>query len=173
MVEKRRLFRWATAVLALLVLFNLPGGCTARIKGIFKDAVSPLNRFFVHTGQSLKVGADAVRGFGGMLEENNRLSEENFSFGQVSFYKDCPQKQDEKQITIIEVSKDCSNVNQELDLSRITRLSDNNDQFVIINDILCKNVSLGTYVSQKAYSDISIEDLSGEKFCMDWISKYP
>ncbi len=76
MVEKRSFFKWAAAVLALLLLFNLPGGCTARLKGIFKDAVSPVNRFFIQTAQSLKEGSDTVRGLGGMLEENSRLSEE-------------------------------------------------------------------------------------------------
>lgn len=76
MVVTRSFFKWVAAVLLLLLIFNLPGGCTARIKGIFKDAVSPVNRFFIKTARSLKEGADTVRGLGGMLEKNNRLSEE-------------------------------------------------------------------------------------------------
>lgn len=76
MVTKRSFFKWAMAVVTLLLLFNLPGGCTARIKGVFKDSTSPLQRFFIKTTHSLKEGADAIRGFGGMLEENSRLSEE-------------------------------------------------------------------------------------------------
>jgi rod shape-determining protein MreC len=76
MVEKKSFLKWATAVLALLLLFSLPDGCTARVKGIFKDATSPANRFFTQTVQSLKEGAAAIRGLGGMLEQNSRLSEE-------------------------------------------------------------------------------------------------
>ena len=76
MVIKKSFFKWVAAVIALLLLFNLPGGCTARFKGVFKDALSPFQRVFVKTVQSLKEGIDAVRGFGGMLEENSRLSEE-------------------------------------------------------------------------------------------------
>jgi rod shape-determining protein MreC len=76
MVLKKSFFKWAAAVIALVLLFSFPGGCTARFKGIFKDALSPLQRIFVQTVGSLKEGVDTVRGFGGLLEENSRLSEE-------------------------------------------------------------------------------------------------
>jgi len=76
MFVQRSFLKWAAAVTALLLLFNLPGGCTARIKGVFKDAFTPLQSIFVKTGQSLKEGVHTVRGFGGLLEENSRLSEE-------------------------------------------------------------------------------------------------
>lgn len=76
MVVVKSFFKWVAAAGILLLLFNLPGGCTARIKGIFKDATAPLNRLFITTARSLKEGADTVRGLGGMLAENSRLSEE-------------------------------------------------------------------------------------------------
>ncbi|MFA7257386.1 MAG: rod shape-determining protein MreC [Kiritimatiellales bacterium] len=76
MVVKKSFFKWVAAVIALMLLFNLPGGCTARIKGVFKDTLTPVQRIFIKTGQSLKEGVDAVRGFGGLLEKNSRLSEE-------------------------------------------------------------------------------------------------
>ncbi len=76
MFVQRSFFKWAAAVTALLLLFSLPGGCTARIKGIFKDTLTPLQRILIKTVQSLKEGVDTVRGFGGLLEENKRLSEE-------------------------------------------------------------------------------------------------
>lgn len=76
MAEKRRFLKWAAAMFALLLLFNLPAGCTARIKGLFRDLLTPLQRVLINSGKSLKEGVDAVRGFGGLLEENNRLSEE-------------------------------------------------------------------------------------------------
>ena len=76
MFVEKSFFKWVAAVAALLLLFNLPGGCTARIKGVFKDSITPLQRFLFKTSQSLKEGADAVRGFGGLMEKNSRLSEE-------------------------------------------------------------------------------------------------
>jgi rod shape-determining protein MreC len=76
MFVTRSFFKWVAAVIALVLLLNLPGGCTARVKGVFKDATSPFQHFLIKTAQSLKEGADAVRGFGGTLEQNSRLSEE-------------------------------------------------------------------------------------------------
>ncbi len=76
MLVQKSFFKWATAVTALVLLFNLPGGCTARFKGLFKDAITPLQGFSIKTMQSLKEGADSVRGFGGLMKENSRLSEE-------------------------------------------------------------------------------------------------
>jgi rod shape-determining protein MreC len=76
MVTKRRVFKWAAAGILLLLLFNLPGGCTARVKGFFGDVLAPFQHAVIKTVQSLKEGIDTVRGFGGLLEENSRLSEE-------------------------------------------------------------------------------------------------
>ncbi len=76
MFVQKNFLKWVAAGLALLLLFNLPGGCTARIKGIFKDPLTPLQKGFVKISQSLKEGIGAVRGLGGLLEENSRLSEE-------------------------------------------------------------------------------------------------
>jgi rod shape-determining protein MreC len=76
MFVQRSFFKWVVAVAALLLLFSLPGRCTARIKGIFKDTLTPLQRIFIKASQSLKEGVDTVRGFGGLFEENKRLSEE-------------------------------------------------------------------------------------------------
>jgi len=76
MFVERSFLKWVAAVTALLLLFSLPGGCTARIKGIFKDTLTPLQRIFIKTARSLKEGVNTVRGFGGLLEENKRLSEE-------------------------------------------------------------------------------------------------
>jgi rod shape-determining protein MreC len=76
MFVQRSFFKWVAAVIALLLLFNLPGGFTARFKGVFKDTITPIQQLLLKTTQSLKEGADTVRGFGGMMAENRRLSEE-------------------------------------------------------------------------------------------------
>jgi len=76
MFVKRSFLKWTAAVAALLLLFNLPGGCTARVKAVFTEPLTPLQRGFIKISRSLKEGVDAVRGLGGLLEENSRLSEE-------------------------------------------------------------------------------------------------
>ncbi|MDK2857825.1 MAG: rod shape-determining protein MreC [Verrucomicrobiota bacterium] len=76
MIGRKRFVRWIAAAVALLLLFSLPGGCTARIRGVFKDVITPLNTLVLKTGRSLKEGIDTVRGFGGLAEENSRLTEE-------------------------------------------------------------------------------------------------
>lgn len=76
MVVKKSVLKWAAAGGALLLLFCLPDGCTVRMKGLFKDAASPVQNGLVKTVHGLKEGLDAFRGLGGMLEENRRLSEE-------------------------------------------------------------------------------------------------
>ena len=76
MVGHRTIWKWVAAALALLLLFTLPGGCTARVKGVFKDILTPVQGFLLRSGRSLKAGADSVRGFGGLAEENRLLKEE-------------------------------------------------------------------------------------------------
>jgi rod shape-determining protein MreC len=76
MTEKKIVVRWAVAVALLLLLFSLPGGCTVRIKALFRDPLAPFQRAAVKTIRSLHEGFGAVRGFGGLVEKNSRLSEE-------------------------------------------------------------------------------------------------
>jgi len=76
MVEQRNSVRWAAAAVAVVLLFFLPDGCTARIKGVLKDTLTPIQYLFLKGGQRLKAGVDSVRGLGGLAEENHRLSEE-------------------------------------------------------------------------------------------------
>ena len=76
MGRQKSFVKWIAAAFVLLLLFSLPGRCTARIKGVFKNTVTPLQSVILKAGQSLKEGADTVRGFGGLAEENRRLSEE-------------------------------------------------------------------------------------------------
>ena len=76
MVEQKTVWKWAAAVLALLLILLLPDGCTVRVKGLFKNAVTPVQSALLKGTRSLKAGADTVRGFGGMAEENRRLKGE-------------------------------------------------------------------------------------------------
>ncbi|MGE4488576.1 MAG: rod shape-determining protein MreC [Kiritimatiellales bacterium] len=76
MAGQKTFIKWIAAAAVLLLLFNLPGGCSARIKGIFRNTTAPVQGFLLQSAQSLKAGIDTVRGFGGLAEENHRLTEE-------------------------------------------------------------------------------------------------
>lgn len=76
MVGQKTVLNWVAVACALLLLFLLPDGCTARVKGLFKNLITPLQSSLLQGGRSLKAGADSVRGFGGLAEENHRLYEE-------------------------------------------------------------------------------------------------
>ncbi len=76
MVWRKKIIKWIVAVLALLLLFCLPVTCTSRIKGSCRAIFAPLQKLVLQSGQSLKEGFNTVRGFGGLVEENHRLSEE-------------------------------------------------------------------------------------------------
>jgi len=76
MFREKTVWRWVAVAVALLLLFSLPGGCTARIKGVFKDILTPVQGFFLKGASNLKAGVDSVRGFGGLAEENRLLRQE-------------------------------------------------------------------------------------------------
>jgi len=76
MVEQKTVWKGVAAAVALLLLFSLPGGCTARIKGVFNNILTPVQAFFLRAGERLKAGGDSVRGFSGLAEEKRLLYEE-------------------------------------------------------------------------------------------------
>lgn len=76
MVEQKKVLRWVAAAVALLLILLLPDGCTVWVKGLFKNLITPIQSGLLKSGRSLKAGADSVRGFGGLAEENMRLREE-------------------------------------------------------------------------------------------------
>jgi rod shape-determining protein MreC len=76
MFERRTVLKWVAAVCVLALILLLPDGYTVRVKGFFRDWITPVQSGFLKAGRSLKAGADTVRGFGGMAEENRRLKGE-------------------------------------------------------------------------------------------------
>jgi rod shape-determining protein MreC len=75
MVGQRKFWKGAVAAIGLLVLLSLPNGCSIRAKGVFRDLLTPVQSVFLTIGSSLKAGADSVRGFGGLAEENRLLNQ--------------------------------------------------------------------------------------------------
>ena len=76
MFREKTVWRWGAAAMALLLLLSLPSGYTARVKGFFKDVLTPVQGFFLKGASNLKAGVDSVRGFGGLAEENRLLRQE-------------------------------------------------------------------------------------------------
>ncbi|HKL21072.1 MAG TPA: rod shape-determining protein MreC, partial [Tichowtungia sp.] len=76
MVEQKKIGKWVAAAAVLLLILLLPDGVTRRIKGGFKRLITPIQSVVLRAGSSLKEGADTVRGFGGLAEENLRLKRE-------------------------------------------------------------------------------------------------
>jgi rod shape-determining protein MreC len=76
MVEQKKVGKWIAAACALLGILLLPDGCTARVKGLFRNLITPAQSFVLKTGSSLKAGADTVRGFSGLADDNLRLKSE-------------------------------------------------------------------------------------------------
>ncbi len=75
-VQKRIWIRWAAAAAGVLLLFQLPRGCENRVTGPVGDLFAPVQAALLKGGRSLKEAVDTMRGFGGLVEENRRLSEE-------------------------------------------------------------------------------------------------
>lgn len=73
MVDRKKILRWGVTTSALLLLFLLPDGCTARMKGLFRNIIIPIQSISSNGLSSLKAGMDGVRGFSGLVEENKRL----------------------------------------------------------------------------------------------------
>ena len=88
MFGQKTIFRWGVAAIALLLLFSLPDGCTARFTGFFNDGLTPVQGLFLKAGRSLKAGVDSVRGFGGQAEENRRLYQEVIALQAESRVRD-------------------------------------------------------------------------------------
>lgn len=76
MVEQKKIGKWVAAAAVLLLILLLPDGVTLRVKGVFKRLITPVQSVVLRAGRSLKEGADTVRGFGGLAEENLRLKGE-------------------------------------------------------------------------------------------------
>jgi rod shape-determining protein MreC len=76
MVEQKKVMKWIAAALALLLILLLPDSFTVRVKALFRDLITPVQSSILNVGRSLKAGADSVRGFSGLAEDNLRLKGE-------------------------------------------------------------------------------------------------
>lgn len=102
---------------------------------------------------------------------NTNLERKNYEYMNVKFITDCPtSEQSEGGVTwVVDPLLNC-----EVDKSkvlRITRFRDVYENYLVLNDDLCRKFPLGTYVSPQAYLNFSVEKQTEQDFCRSWITK--
>ena len=103
---------------------------------------------------------------------NERLDQKSYTLDNVLFTDVCPRKiSDKNTVVIFDGSFSCDSLARLTPLVRITRLKDVNENYLIYNDKICKNLELNRYVLSSAYQDFSIEKQSVGEFCLNWITK--
>lgn len=75
-MRDNQLFVWLVVAALALVLLNLPAPMTDGVKSAVHEAVAPLQEMAGGVWSSVRQGASSVRGYGGLLAENRRLSEQ-------------------------------------------------------------------------------------------------
>jgi rod shape-determining protein MreC len=75
-VRERQFIIWLIVAALVLVLLNLPASVTGGIKSVIREAVAPLQEAASGAWTSVRQGASSVRGYGGLLAENKKLSEQ-------------------------------------------------------------------------------------------------
>lgn len=76
MLKKRKILTVLGAATLVLLLGNLPGHGSSKLKSLCRRAAAPIQSAVSGTVRRVKAGANAVRGLGGLMERNSELSEE-------------------------------------------------------------------------------------------------
>ncbi len=71
-----RFYRWGGLVAILVAAISLPRGCADTVKGHAREALSPVNRLVTTTARRVRGAGEAMRGWGGLPDENRKLGEE-------------------------------------------------------------------------------------------------
>lgn len=75
-MRERQFIIWLVVAALVLVLLNLPASVTGGIKSVVREAVAPLQEAVGGIWTSVRQGASNVRGYGGLISENQRLAEQ-------------------------------------------------------------------------------------------------
>lgn len=75
-MRDKQLISGLIVVAIVLVFLNLPASVTGGIKAFVREAVAPLQEVASGTWTSVREGAASVRGYKGLLAENQKLSEQ-------------------------------------------------------------------------------------------------
>lgn len=75
-MRERQFIIWLIVAALVLVLLNLPAPVSGGIKSVIREAVAPLQELAGGAWTSVRQGASNVRGYGGLLSENQQLAEQ-------------------------------------------------------------------------------------------------
>ena len=75
-VRDNQLILWLVVAALVLVFLNLPASVTNGVKSVVHEAVGPLQEIAGGAWTTVRQGAGNVRGYGGLLSENQKLSEQ-------------------------------------------------------------------------------------------------
>jgi rod shape-determining protein MreC len=75
-VRDNQVIVWLIVAALVLVFLNLPASVTGGVKSVVHEAVAPLQEMVGGAWVTVRQGASNVRGYGGMLAENQKLSEQ-------------------------------------------------------------------------------------------------
>ena len=75
-MRQRNLTIWLGLLALLLAVLNLPPAASQSVKNLVRETIAPLQESMTDLLRSLREGVTSVRGLGGLVEENKRLSQE-------------------------------------------------------------------------------------------------
>ncbi len=75
-MRDNQLIVWLVVAALVLVFLNLPSPVTNRVKSFVHEAVAPLQEIAGGAWTSVRQGASNVRGYGGLMADNAKLSEQ-------------------------------------------------------------------------------------------------
>ena len=67
---------WLVVGAVLLVLWNLPGGLTGRLKDVVREGVAPLQEIFTSTSHNISETTRSIKGLSELIEENKAYEAE-------------------------------------------------------------------------------------------------
>ena len=75
-MRQRNLTVWLGLLALLLAVLNLPPAASQSVKNLVRETIAPLQESMTDVLRSLREGVASVRGLGGLVDENKRLSQE-------------------------------------------------------------------------------------------------
>lgn len=97
---------------------------------------------------------------------NKQLAAKNYSMPNLLFTASCPDLQKEDAVYLIDSQTKCQYPHS----NTISSLKDGGDQYTIINDKLCEQISKFRYPLIKDYNLLDIESLSVKDLCQNFIT---
>ncbi|MGH7246190.1 MAG: hypothetical protein ACREGI_04635, partial [Candidatus Levyibacteriota bacterium] len=102
----------------------------------------------------------------------NAFKSNNFSYNNLHFMTCSEVKNIPQDATVIFENGTCKKLPKTGSTITIAQLSDSGAIYTIANDTVCNKFSLNHYISNITLSDLSVEQLSLQKFCQTFLIRY-